>query len=133
MRKLLPSLVLGSGIIAYLTACGSDSTSPKPNGGCTGSSFTVAPMTGRVIPEADLACLSIPADGGTYLVVPQFVTATSPVNPVDFTLSAGAPGAAVGNIISASRQALPPVAGADLSGSNRAGTVTAGVTFGQGG
>ncbi|HMA03490.1 MAG TPA: hypothetical protein VKP02_14060, partial [Gemmatimonadaceae bacterium] len=119
MRKLLPSLVLGSGIIAYLAACSSDSTPTRPNGSCTGSSFTVATMTGRVIPEADLPCLSIPADGGTYLVVPQFVTATSPVNPVDFTLSAGAPGAAVGNIISASRQALPPMAGADLSAMQR--------------
>jgi hypothetical protein len=117
MRKLLPSLVLGSGIVVYLAACSSDSSPTQPNGSCSGSTFTVAPLTGRVIPEADLPCLSIPADGGTYLVVPQFVTATSAVNPVTFTLSAGVPGSAVARVVSASRQAPPLGIGAspDLS------------------
>ncbi len=105
MRKLLPSLVLGSGIVVYLAACSSDSGPTQPNGTCSGSPFTVASLAGRVIPEADLPCLSIPADGGTYLVVPQFVTATAAVNPVNFTLSAGVPGAAATRIVSASRQA----------------------------
>jgi hypothetical protein len=112
MRKLLPSLVLGSGVVIYLAACTSDSTPTQPNGVCTGTSFTIAALTGRVIPEADLACLSIPADGGTYLVVPQFATASAPVNPVAFTLTAGVPGSATANIVSASRQALPAQAGA---------------------
>jgi hypothetical protein len=104
MRKLLPSLVLGSGIVVYLAACSSDSSPTGPNGTCSGSTFTVAPLTGRVIAEEDLPCLSIPADGGTYLVVPQFATASAPVNPVDFTLSAGVPGTAVASFVSASRK-----------------------------
>jgi hypothetical protein len=117
MRKLLPSLVAGSGILVYLAACSSDSSPTQPNGTCTGAPFTVASLTGRVIPEADLPCLSIPADGGTYLVVPQFATATAAVNPVDFTLSAGVPGTTADRIVSASRQAPPFSAGAspDLS------------------
>jgi len=117
MRKLLPSLVLGSGIVVYLAACGSDSSPTQPNGTCSGAPFTVASMTGRVIAESDLPCLSIPADGGTYLVVPQFATATAAVNPVNFTLSAGVPGSSANRIISASRQAPPFNAGAspDLS------------------
>ena len=115
MRKLLPSLALGSGIVVYLAACGSDSSPTQPNGVCNGSTFTVATLTGRVIPEADVPCLSIPADGGTYLIVPQFATASAPLNPVSFTLSAGTPGAAVANIVSASRQAPPLSArGVDL-------------------
>ncbi|HEY2897816.1 MAG TPA: hypothetical protein VGJ12_11795 [Gemmatimonadaceae bacterium] len=117
MRKLLPSLVLGTGIVVYLAACSSDSGPTQPNGTCSGTPFTVAALTGRVIAEADLPCLSIPADGGTYLVVPQFATATVAVNPVDFTLSAGVPGASANRIVSASRQAPPFSAGAspDLS------------------
>jgi hypothetical protein len=117
MRKLLPSLVLGSGIVLYLAACSSDSSPTGPNGTCSGSTFTVAPLTGRVIAEKDLPCLSIPADGGTYLVVPQFATASAAVNPVDFTLSAGVPGTAVASFVSASRQAPSLGAGAspDLS------------------
>jgi hypothetical protein len=117
MRKLLPTLVLGSGIVVYLAACNSESGPTQPNGTCSGSPFTVASLTGRVIPEADLPCLSIPADGGTYLVVPQFATATAAVNPVNFTLSAGVPGAAATRIMSASRQAPPfgTGAGPDLS------------------
>jgi hypothetical protein len=112
MRKLVPSLVLGSGIVIYLAACGSDSTGLKPSGVCTGSSFTVAPMEGRVISEADVPCLSIPADGGTYLIVPQFVTATAPVSLVNFTLIAGTPGAATASVISEGRRVQPVVRGA---------------------
>ena len=117
MRKLLPVLVLGSGIVVYLAACSSDSGPTQPNGNCSGAPFTVASLTGRVIAEADLPCLSIPADGGTYLVVPQFATATAAVNPVNFTLSAGVPGSSASRIMSASRQAPPFNAGAspDLS------------------
>ena len=117
MRKLLPSLVLGSGIVVYLAACSSDSGPTQPNGGCSGAPFTVESMTGRVIAESDLPCLSIPADGGTYLVVPQFATATAAVNPVNFTLSAGVPGTSANRIMSASRQAPPFSVGAspDLS------------------
>ena len=117
MRKLLPLLVLGSGIVVYLAACSSDSGPTQPNGNCSGAPFTVASLTGRVIAEADLPCLSIPADGGTYLVVPQFATATAAVNPVNFTLSAGVPGSSASRIMSASRQAPPFNAGAspDLS------------------
>jgi hypothetical protein len=107
MRKLLPSLVLGSSVVIYLAACSSDSTPTGPNGVCNGTSFSVASLTGRVIPVADLACLSIPADGGTYLVVPQFATASAPVNPVSFTLTAGLPGTATASIVSASRQSFP--------------------------
>ncbi|MEP7067359.1 MAG: hypothetical protein ABI889_15095, partial [Gemmatimonadota bacterium] len=68
MRKLIPSLILGSGVVVYMAACANDSGTPTgPGGTCTGSSFEIAPLTARVIAEADLACLSIPADGGTYL------------------------------------------------------------------
>jgi hypothetical protein len=116
MRKLLPSLVLGSGIIVYLAACGSDSTPTQPGGSCSGTTFTVSTLTGRVIPAADLPCLSIPADGGTYLVVPQFATATAPVNPVSFMLSAGTAASATGNIVAASRQFAPAIRGATTDG-----------------
>jgi hypothetical protein len=117
MRKLLPSLVLGSGIVVYLAACGSDAGPTGPNGSCSGAPFTVASLTGRVIAEADLPCLSIPADGGTYLVVPQFATATAAVNPVNFNLLAGVPGTSANRVMSASRQAPPFSVGAspDLS------------------
>jgi hypothetical protein len=117
MRKLLPSLVLGSGIVVAFAACSSDSGPTQPNGTCSGAPFTVAALTGRVIAAADLPCLSIPADGGTYLVVPQFATATAAVNPVDFTLSAGVPGTSASRVMSASRQPPPFNIGAspDLS------------------
>ena len=117
MRKLLPSLVLGSGVLVYLAACSNDSTPTQPNGTCSGSPFTVPSLTGRVIAEADLPCLSIPADGGTYLVVPQFATADAAVNPVNFVLSAGVPGTSATRVVSASRQPSPIGVGAssDLS------------------
>ncbi|MBK5188242.1 MAG: hypothetical protein JJD97_08340, partial [Gemmatimonadaceae bacterium] len=112
MRKVLPLLVLGSGTVLYLAACSSDSTGPKHTGTCTGTAFTVAALQGRVISQADLPCLSIPADGGTYLIVPQFATASSPVTPVSFTLAAAAPGAATASMVSASRRAMPLSVGA---------------------
>jgi hypothetical protein len=121
MRKLLPSLALGTGAVLFLAACGSDSSTPTQiTGVCSGSTFTVAALQGRVISESDLPCLSIPADGGTYLVVPQFATATATVTPVNFTLTAGVPGAAVASIVSASRQGVPLTSGAaDLSQAQR--------------
>ena len=112
MRTRLPSLVLGSSIVIYLAACGSDSAGPpSQNGVCTAAAFTVPELQGRVIKEADLPCLSIPADGSTYLIVPQFATATASVNLVNFTLSSGTVGAAA-SVVAASRRALPMVAGA---------------------
>jgi hypothetical protein len=112
MRTRLPSLVLGSSIVIYLAACGGDSTGPPTQHGvCSGATFTVPTLQGRVIAEADLPCLSIPADGGTYLVVPQFVTATAAVNLVDFTMTAATPAAAATSLVSASRRVLPQISG----------------------
>ncbi|MDQ2766837.1 MAG: hypothetical protein M3Y30_06745, partial [Gemmatimonadota bacterium] len=121
MRTRLPSLVLGSSIVIYLAACGSDSSGPpNPNGVCSGATFTVPVLQGQVIAQSDLPCLSIPADGSTYLVVPQFVTATAGVNLVDFTLTAAAAGATA-NIVSASRHSAPTLSGttADLGQAQR--------------
>ena len=116
MRIRLPSLVLGSSIAIYLAACGSDSTGP-PNqqGVCSGATFTVPTLHGQVISESDLPCLSIPADGSTYLVVPQFVTATAGVTLVDFTLSATAPGAAATSLVAASRRPAPMLSGGTVN------------------
>jgi hypothetical protein len=89
---------------------------------CTGATFTVPVSQGQVISESDLPCLSIPADGGTYLVVPQFATATAAVNPVDFILGASTVGTALTSVVSASRHALPKMSGAtaDLGQTQRA-------------
>ena len=112
MRTRLPSLVLGSSLVIYLAACGSDSAGPpNPNGVCTGATITVPESQGQVISESDLPCLSIPADGGTYLVVPQFATATAAVNLVNFTLTAAPPGAAATSLVASSRRAVPSLSG----------------------
>ncbi len=105
MRSLLPTLVLGSGLAISLAACSSDSTGvkPPPAGTCSGSTFSLASLQGRVILASDLPCLTIPADGGTYLVVPQFPTASAPLSPVNFTLSAASPGATA-RLVSASER-----------------------------
>ena len=113
MRKLLSSLVLGSGIVVFLAACSSDTSGLKPsNGTCTGTTFTLASLEGRVVPAADLPCLTISADGGTYLVVPQFATASAPVTPVDFTLKAGTAAGATANVVVASKRVFPVAQGA---------------------
>jgi hypothetical protein len=116
MRTRLPSLVLGSSIVIYLAACGSDSSGP-PNhtGNCSGATFTIPALQGQVIKESDLPCLSIPADGGTYLVVPQFATATAAVNVVNFTLTAATPGAAVANVVASARRVFPSITGASAN------------------
>ena len=107
MRSLLPTLVLGSGLAISLAACSNDATGVKPPAGtCSGTTFSLASLNGRVIPAADLPCLTIPADGGTYLVVPQFPTANASVTPVNFTLSAASQGATA-NIVLASERPSP--------------------------
>ena len=58
---------------------------------------------------ADVPCLTIPADGGTYLVVPQFPSASAANNPVDFTLSAASSSTTM-RIVTAERRVLPPAA-----------------------
>jgi hypothetical protein len=107
MRKLLPSLVIGSALVFYAAAC-SDSSGPRLSGDtCTGTPFSLASLEGRVVTAADLPCLSIAADGGTYVVVPQFATATAPLTPVSFTLQAGTAANATANIVVASKRILP--------------------------
>ena len=107
MRSLLPTLVLGSGLAIAVAACSNDSTGVNPPPGtCSGTTFSLASLEGRVISAADVPCLTIPADGGTYLVVPQFPTDSAPLSPVNFTLSAGTSGA-TGQVVMASRRALP--------------------------
>ncbi len=115
MRKLFPSLMLGSGLLVYVAAC-SDSSGPNPpSGNCSGSAFTLGSLEGRTVSAADLACLTIAPDGGTYLIVPQFATADAPVSPVAFSLKAGT-AAATASVVLASRRALPAARGesADL-------------------
>jgi hypothetical protein len=112
MRKLVPSLVFGSGLVLYAAAC-SDSSGPKlSNNTCTGATFTLASLQGRVVAAADLPCLTIPADGGTYVIVPQFATATAPLTPVPFTLQAGTAANATANVVVASKRMLPATVGA---------------------
>ena len=108
MRKLLPSLVFGSGLVLYAAACSDSSSGPKPvTGTCTGTTFSLASLEGRVVTAADLPCLTIPADGGSYVVVPQFATASAPVTPVSFKLQAGASASATATIVAASTLRLP--------------------------
>ncbi|HEY8794477.1 MAG TPA: hypothetical protein VIM15_05970, partial [Gemmatimonadaceae bacterium] len=71
---------------------------------CTGTTFTLASLQGRVVTAADLPCLTIPADGGTYVIVPQFATASAPLTPVSFTLRAGTAANATANIVVASKR-----------------------------
>lgn len=108
MRSLLPTLVLGSGLAVSLAACSSDSTGvkPPPSGTCSGTTFSLASLQGKVILASDLPCLTIPADGGTYLVVPQFPTASASVTPVNFTLSAAAQGATARVVMASERPRL---------------------------
>jgi len=110
MHKLLPSLVFGSGLVLFAAAC-SDSSGPRLNSDtCTGTPFTLASLEGRVVAAADLPCLSIAADGGTYVIVPQFATATAPLTPVSFTMQAGTAANPTANIVVASKRMLPPTA-----------------------
>jgi hypothetical protein len=100
-------LTVGTSFLVALAACSSDTTSPNvPSPAtCTGASFTLAPLEGRIVAAADLPCLSVPADGGTYVIVPQFPTATAPMSPVNFSVAAGATTSA--RVVTASRHALP--------------------------
>jgi len=112
MRTRLPTLVLGSSIVIYLAACGSDSAGPHNDGVCTGAAITIPTLQGQVISESDLPCLSIPADGGTYLIVPQFATATASLNLVNFTLTAAPPSTPATRVVASSRRAMPNLRGA---------------------
>lgn len=117
MRKALPLLVFGSGLVVYVAACSSDASGPKPPSGvCTGTPFTLASLEGKVVAAADLPCLTIATDGGTYLVVPQFATADAPLTAVNFTVAAGTAANPSPRVVFASKRQLPiaPGATADL-------------------
>jgi hypothetical protein len=113
MRSFLSRIAVGGGVAVALAACGGDAVGPPVQGHCAGSPITVAALQGTVIQAGDLPCLSIPADGGTYVVVPQFPTASAPLAPVNFTLTAGtAATAATARIVTASRRTFPLARGA---------------------
>src|SRR6476469_147191 len=112
MRKLLPSLVFGSGLVLYAAAC-SDSSGPKlSSSACTGTTFTLPSLQGKVMAAADLPCLTIPADGGTYVVVPQFATATAPLTPVSFAIQANTSTSATASVVAANKRIVPATTGA---------------------
>jgi hypothetical protein len=116
MRKLLPTLVLGSGVIIGFVACSSDASGPPPPSGvCSGSTFSLAPLEGRVMTAADVPCLTIAADGGTYVVVPQFPSASAANNPVAFTIAAGNASTSM-RVVTATKRALPTQLSAAQSG-----------------
>jgi hypothetical protein len=109
MRKLLPTLVLGSALLAYVTACSDSSSGPvTPAGTCSGTPFTLGSLEGKTVLAADLPCLTVAPDGGTYLIVPQFATSTAAASPVDFSLKAGTATAASGSVVLASRHSTRP-------------------------
>lgn len=79
-------------LAALLAACTDNSgmsTGPRPGPDCTSTApVSLAPLQGITVPAATLpSCLELPADGGFYLVVPQFATASAPVKMFDYALS----------------------------------------------
>ncbi|MBA2685311.1 MAG: hypothetical protein H0U66_12560 [Gemmatimonadaceae bacterium] len=118
MRKLVPTLVFGSTLLVYVAACSRDATGPSvPLGTCTGETFSLSALEGKIVSAVDLPCLSVTPDGGTYLIVPQFATDSAALKAVNFTLTASTGSAT--RVIAASLKADASFALPDLGKAQR--------------
>ena len=82
-----------------LAACSDHSPVAPAVATCTSTTqgVTLGPSQAITVPAAELStCLSLPANGATYIVVPQFATAATSVTPISYELGGQ------GGIVSAS-------------------------------
>jgi hypothetical protein len=88
-RLLLGSL--GATAAIFAVSCSSDGGMDPPAGppACApGENFQLAELQGAVASCAFGTTITLPANGASYLIVPQFATASSPAQPVEYTISA---------------------------------------------
>ncbi len=108
MLRSCVGVALVGACVTMLSACG-DSTRPGTGGvideDCSTGAVALGSLQGAIFPAAQVAsCLALPADGGTYVVVPNFPTETAPARPVSFVVStelkqAGTASLATGNLV----------------------------------
>jgi hypothetical protein len=90
--RILRSSVAGAAVIIVVGACSKSSSGP-PADTCTGSTVTLTANQVTTLPQADAWCMSMPADGSTYLVVPNFGSGAGPASPVGIEIGSGPPAA----------------------------------------
>ena len=83
-----------------------DSNPAAPVGTCIGSTITLTAFQVTTVAAADAGCVSMPADGSTYLVVPQFASGSGPTSHIGYEIGSGPP---------ATRDVLPLVSGPNAS------------------
>jgi hypothetical protein len=92
-------------VLLLLAAChrdGVDSVVPRcPAGSALSAPYAAVTMSSAQVPD----CLSLPANGATYLVVGQFASVGDPANVVNWEIGTAATG---GSAVAASRSARVP-------------------------
>ena len=74
-------------------ACGKSSDSTGTPAVCTGAVITVPALGVKTVSAADAPCLSMPADGSTYIVVPQFASGTGSGSRIGYEIGTNLPAA----------------------------------------
>ena len=75
-----------------LAGCSKRDNNPAaPIGTCTGATITLTAFQVATVAAADAGCVSMAADGSTYLVVPQLASGSGPTSPIGYEIGSGPP------------------------------------------
>jgi hypothetical protein len=80
-------------VILVLGACSSSSSTGSNPDTCTGSTITMSPLEVQTVPASSAPCVSMPADGSTYVVVPQYAGGVAPTGDVGYEIGTAPPAA----------------------------------------
>ncbi len=76
---------------SVLAACNSAPSSTETTDQCTGTPFTMTDNEVTTIPATDAPCATMPPDGATYIVTPQYGSGVGPTTSVGYEIGAVAP------------------------------------------
>jgi hypothetical protein len=87
---------IGAAAAAMAAVLGACSTSDTTGGGtdmCTGATITLTSLEVQTVPASSAACVSMPADGSTYIVTAEYGGGVSPVGTTSYEIGTGPPAA----------------------------------------
>lgn len=101
-------------IVLGVVACKDSTGTSGNNGNCTPTAVTLNELQGTIVASSGgVVCLSVPENGGTYIVMPEFATDQAAARPVAFTMTTTSSAAAgAGAVVHYELMGAPTLRGA---------------------